>query len=84
MEWSLSAVQDVIAAAVPGRDRLVFRDVRRTFGDVRRRSAGLAGFLAAHGLGARRERSGLARWECDSRSSYVTGALINVDGGTDF
>ena len=27
MEWSLSAAQDVVAAAVPGRDMLVFQDV---------------------------------------------------------
>ena len=31
---------------------------------MRRRTAGLAGFLAEHGLGAHRERSALARWEC--------------------
>jgi fatty-acyl-CoA synthase len=64
VEWSLSAVQDVVAAAVPDRDMLVFKDVRRSFGEVRRRTAGLARFLAEHGLGAHRERSDLARWEC--------------------
>jgi fatty-acyl-CoA synthase len=64
MEWSLSAAQDVLAAAVPGRDLLVFQDVRRSYGEVRRRTAGLARFLTEHGLGARRERSELARWEC--------------------
>jgi fatty-acyl-CoA synthase len=64
MEWSLSAVQDAVAAAVPERDMLVSGDVRRSFGEVRRRTAGLARFFAEHGLGAHRERSDLARWEC--------------------
>jgi fatty-acyl-CoA synthase len=64
MEWSLPAVSDVFAAAVPERDMLVFGGVRRSYGEVRRRTAGLARFLAAHGLGARRERSDLERWEC--------------------
>jgi fatty-acyl-CoA synthase len=43
---------------------LVFGQVRRSYAEVRRRTAGLARFLAEHGLGARRERSHLARWEC--------------------
>jgi acyl-CoA synthetase (AMP-forming)/AMP-acid ligase II len=64
VEWSLSAVQDVIASAVPERDMLVLGDVRRSHRAVRRRTAGLAGFLAKNGLGAQRERRELARWEC--------------------
>jgi fatty-acyl-CoA synthase len=64
MEWSLSAAQDVVAAAVPDRDMLVFHGVRRSFGEVRRRTAGLARFLAERGLGVHRERSELARWQC--------------------
>jgi 3-oxocholest-4-en-26-oate---CoA ligase len=64
MEWSLSAAQDVVGATAPERDMLVFGVLRRSFGEVRRRTAGLARFLAEHGLGAHRERSDLARWEC--------------------
>jgi fatty-acyl-CoA synthase len=64
MEWSLPAAQDAIAAAVPERAMLVSGGARRRFGEVRRRSARLAAFLAEHGLGAQRERSELARWEC--------------------
>ncbi len=64
MEWSLSAAQDAVATAVPQRDMLVFGDVRRSCGEVRRRTAGLARFLVANGLGAQRERGDLARWEC--------------------
>jgi acyl-CoA synthetase (AMP-forming)/AMP-acid ligase II len=64
VEWSLSAVQDAIASAVPKREMLVFGEIRRSYGEVRRRTAGLAAFLAERGLGARRERSDLERWEC--------------------
>jgi fatty-acyl-CoA synthase len=64
VEWSLAAAHDVVASAVPERDMLVFGGVRRSYGEVRRRTRGLARFLAARGLGARRERSDLARWEC--------------------
>ena len=53
----VTAVQDVIAAATPEREMLACGDVRLRFSEVRRRSAGLAGFLAERGLGARRERS---------------------------
>jgi fatty-acyl-CoA synthase len=64
MEWSLSAAQDAVAAAVPGRDMLVLGGVRRSYGEVRRRTAGLARFLTEHGLGAHRERGELERWQC--------------------
>ena len=84
MEWSLPAAQDAIAAAVPERDLLVLGRVRRSFREVRRRSAGLARFLVERGLGARRERSALERWECGqspvglamhNRSEYVEAML---------
>jgi len=64
VEWTLPAVQDVLADAAGERDMLVWGDVRRSFADVRRRSAGIAGFLAERGLGVRRARSELSRWEC--------------------
>jgi 3-oxocholest-4-en-26-oate---CoA ligase len=71
-EWSLAGVHDVIAGAVPDRDMLVWTSgrssdrssVRRTHGEVAARTRGLASFLAGHGLGVRRERAGLERWEC--------------------
>ena len=63
-EWALAAVHDVVAAAVPDRDMLVCGEVRRTFGEVRERSRGLASFLVGQGIGLRRERSELERWEC--------------------
>lgn len=63
-EWSLAAAHDVVAEAVPDREMLVCGDVRRTFSEVRERSRGLASFLVTEGIGLRRERSELERWEC--------------------
>jgi 3-oxocholest-4-en-26-oate---CoA ligase len=63
-EWSLAAVHDVVAAAVPDREMLVCGPVRRTFAEVAARTRSLAAFLGARGLGVRRERAGLERWEC--------------------
>ena len=37
-EWSLAAVHDVVAAAVPDREMVVCGDVRRTFAQVAARS----------------------------------------------
>ena len=64
IEWSLAAIQDVIAEAVPTREMLVWKDVRRTWGEVAERSKGLAGFLVGRSIGLRHEREGLERWEC--------------------
>jgi fatty-acyl-CoA synthase len=63
-EWSLAGVHDVVAAAVPNREMIVCGDVRRTYGDVLDRSRSLAAFLLGRGLGIRRERADLERWEC--------------------
>jgi fatty-acyl-CoA synthase len=63
-EWSLPAVHDVVAAAAPDRDMIVWRSTRRTYADVATRTRGLARFLGAQGIGLRRERAELERWEC--------------------
>jgi fatty-acyl-CoA synthase len=63
-EWSLVAVHDVLAAAVPDRDMVVCGSTRRTFAEVAARSRGVAAFLGAAGVGLRRERADLERWEC--------------------
>jgi fatty-acyl-CoA synthase len=64
MEWSLTAVQDIVSAEVPDRDMLVWEGVRKTHGEVASRSRRLAAFLVERGIGVRRERSDLERWEC--------------------
>jgi len=63
-DWSLSAAYDVIAATAPDRDMLVWKNVRRTYGEVAERTRNLAAFLQRRGLGMRRERDALQRWEC--------------------
>ena len=62
-EWSLTAVHDVIAAAVPDREMVICGDVRRTWGQVNDRTRSIAAWLGTHGLGMRRERDTLERWE---------------------
>src|SRR5262245_12727407 len=64
MEWSLPAVYDVVAAAAPDRHVLVWKDTRRTYTEVATRTRNLAAFLSERGIGLRRERVALERWEC--------------------
>ena len=51
------------AERVPNRDCVVWGDVRRSYADVGRRAAALAGHLKASGLGCRVERDKLADHE---------------------
>jgi len=62
--WSLTAAFDVLAAAAPARDVLVWQSTRRTYAEVAARTRSLGSFLARHGIGIRRERHALERWEC--------------------
>jgi fatty-acyl-CoA synthase len=55
---------DVVGAAAPEREMLVWKDVRRSFGEVERRTGGLASFFTSQKLGLQRERDQLERWEC--------------------
>jgi fatty-acyl-CoA synthase len=63
-EWSLTAVLDTVTDAVPDREMVVWSSVRRSYGEVRERTRRLGAFFRDRGLGVRRERSELARWEC--------------------
>jgi fatty-acyl-CoA synthase len=64
MEWSLPAAFDAVAAAAPDRDALIRSDTRRTYAEVVARTRNFAAFLQHHGIGERRARSQLSRWEC--------------------
>ncbi len=64
IEWSLPAVHDVLAEAVPDREMVVWSSTRRTFADAAARSRGFASHLVRQGVGLRRERDELDRWEC--------------------
>jgi fatty-acyl-CoA synthase len=63
-EWSLPGVLDVVTAAAPDRDMLVWTAVRRTFAEEQDRTRRLGAFFHAQGLGVQRERAELERWEC--------------------
>jgi len=62
-ELSLVEVHDALAEAVPDREMVICGEVRRTFAEVADRSRGLAAFLRSRGIGLRRERDQLERWE---------------------
>jgi fatty-acyl-CoA synthase len=63
-EWTLGAVLDAIAEAVPDRPMTICGDRRSTFAETAERTRRLANFLAGRGFGAHRERDTLDSWEC--------------------
>jgi fatty-acyl-CoA synthase len=64
VEFNLAQVHEAIAAAIPDRECIVFRDRRLTWSDVNERTRRLANVLADSGLGARPGgRAGLAGHE---------------------
>ncbi len=63
-EWTIGAVLDAIAAAVPDRTMTVCGTRRSTFSESAERTRRLANYLAGQGLGAHRERAELENWEC--------------------
>jgi 3-oxocholest-4-en-26-oate---CoA ligase len=62
-QFNLARVFDTVAAAVPDREAIIWRDLRLTFGEVADRSRRLASYLASQGLGATRQRGDLAGHE---------------------
>jgi fatty-acyl-CoA synthase len=63
-QWTIGAVLDAVARAVPDRLMTVCGDRRSTFAQSAERTRRLANFLAAQGLGAHTERDELGNWEC--------------------
>ncbi|MDT5093737.1 MAG: 3-oxocholest-4-en-26-oate---CoA ligase [Mycobacterium sp.] len=63
-EWTLGAVLDAIADAVPDRVMTACGDRESTYAESAERTRRLGNFLAASGFGAQRERSELRPWEC--------------------
>ncbi len=63
MEFSIAAAHEAIAAVIPDRECIVFRDRRLTFAEVTERSRRLANALLARGFGCHTERSELESWE---------------------
>ncbi|MGW4365852.1 AMP-binding protein [Nocardia takedensis] len=63
-EWTLGAVFDEVAAAVPERTMTICGDRRRSFGETASRTRRFANFLADRGFGEHTPRADLRRWEC--------------------
>ena len=63
-EWTIGAVLDAIAEAVPDRPMTVCGQRVTTYAEASDRTRRLANFLIAQGLGAHRERDDLENWEC--------------------
>lgn len=63
-EWTIGAVLDAIAEAVPEREMTVCGARRSTFAEGAERTRRLANFLAGRGLGAHTERHHLHRHQC--------------------
>jgi 3-oxocholest-4-en-26-oate---CoA ligase len=62
-EHNLGALHEAIAAAVPQRDCLVWRDRQLSWAEVTVRTRRLAALLAAEGLGIHRSLADCAGWE---------------------
>jgi fatty-acyl-CoA synthase len=73
--FNLAAIHEAIAAAIPERECLVFRDRRLTWAQVTDRTRRLAHVLREAGLGCRVPRSRLRNWE--SGQSHVALYLYN-------
>lgn len=63
-EWTIGAVLDAVAEAVPDRVMTVCGSRRSTFAECADRTRRLANYLAAKGFGAHVERDALGNWEC--------------------
>jgi fatty-acyl-CoA synthase len=63
MDFNLADVTDAIAATVPDREAIVFRDRRLTYGQLRERTNRLANVLLGRGATVSAERSTLRGWE---------------------
>ena len=74
-ELNLAAAHEAIAAVIPERECLVWRDRRLTWADVTDRSRRLAAVLQAAGLGGPHDRRDARGWE--SRQDHVALYLHN-------
>lgn len=63
-EWTIGAVLDAVAEAVPDRVMTVCGARRSTFAECADRTRRLANFLAANGFAVHTERDELRNWEC--------------------
>ncbi len=71
----LAAIHEAIAAAVPDRECIVFRERRLSWSQVTDRTRRLADVLRRHGLGSHAPRASLENWE--SGQDHVALYLYN-------
>jgi len=79
---NLAVIHEAIAAAIPDRECLIFRERRLSFAEFTERTRRLADVLRRHGLGARRERRELANWDSgqDHVALYMTNCNEYLEG----
>jgi len=63
MAFNLADIQETIAAAVPDRPALIFRDRRYSFADMTRRTRQFANFLLSVGISKPTPRAHLQNWQ---------------------
>ena len=63
MDFNLAEINEAVAAAVPERECLVWRERRLSRARFNERTRRLANYLLSRGLRAHRERAALQRWE---------------------
>src|SRR3954453_15708696 len=63
MEFDLAHIHEAIAAAVPDRECIVWRDRRLTWADVTQRTRCLANLLLDRGLGVHGDPAAVEPWE---------------------
>jgi len=61
--FNLAEISEAIAASIPDRECLIFRDRRFSWAQFNDRTRRLGNYLAGRGLGCRQERAGLANHE---------------------
>ena len=82
MELNIATIHDAIAAVVPDRECIVWRDRRLTWAAVADRTRRLANLLVDHGLGAHGDPTAVAGWESaqDHLALYMTNGNEYLEG----
>ena len=82
MELNIARIHEAVAAAVPDRECIVWRDRRLTWADVTARTRRLANLLLDHGLGAVGDPVSAQPWESvqDHLALYLTNGNEYLEG----
>ncbi len=82
MTFNLATIQEAIAAVIPDRECIVYRDRRLTWGTFNERTRRLANYLISRGLGCHTERKTLEPWASgqDHLGLYLTNCNEYLEG----